>query len=142
MDTTETYRKMADCPEIQSHQPKIIGSPYGYVPKDGELGSFFYMNGDIELLHYDNDTSCMMIGGYRDEDAESIWLPRQDQLQEMLSFVVGAFQDNFWSALDNLHKYAFTVPFKADIPVSMEQLWLAFVMYELHQKVWTGDGWR
>ena len=47
-----------------------------------------------------------------------VWLPRQDQLQEMVE------KDNF--------------SVKA---TSMEQLWLAFVMKEKYNKQWNGEGW-
>ena len=66
---------------------------------------------------------------------ESVWLPRQDQLQEMteLSLVdkVGKFTDWVWE--DVLAKQSFQ---------SMEQLWLAFVMKEKYGKMWSGTEWK
>lgn len=66
---------------------------------------------------------------------KSIWLPRQDQLQEMVKsppVVMGnlnrlqAFM-NEYSPLDGWE--------------SMEQLWLAFVMKEKYNKIWDGETW-
>lgn len=75
-------------------------------------------------------------------DGKSTWLPRQDQLQEMVSVPIGTFNDNFWTILEDLrdwgHNYA---EFQQWIPLSMEQLWLAFVMNEKYNKVWNGEDW-
>jgi hypothetical protein len=61
-----------------------------------------------------------------------IWLPRQDQLQEM----VGEKIEN---------NYSITKRFLRFIPgnpeSSMEQLWLAFVMKEKFNKTWDGENW-
>ncbi len=58
-----------------------------------------------------------------------IWLPRQDQLQEMLG------------GLEQIEDYPFfTLKGVAKID-SMEQLWLAFVMKEKYNKIWDGSEW-
>ena len=68
-----------------------------------------------------------------------IWLPRQDQLQKLLelwrycsnevsSLAWGVW--NFYTHIENDWH-----------PDSMEQLWLAFVMFELHQKKWYNGEW-
>ncbi len=68
-----------------------------------------------------------------------IWLPRQDQLQEMIRD--GSVHFNllagFWRELTVygcIKKYY--IQFN-----SMEQLWLAFVMHELHGLRWDG-AWK
>lgn len=68
-----------------------------------------------------------------------VWLPRQDQLQAMVAYIAGSpilmlrrlvylireqIDDSYWQAFS-----------------SMEQLWLAFVMYEKYKKHWDGAGW-
>ncbi|MDP2685142.1 MAG: hypothetical protein Q8P20_08985 [bacterium] len=67
-----------------------------------------------------------------------IWLPRQDQLQEMLGdyekqlYILddwreGGYDDiKYWN-IGNLKTW--------------EQLWLAFVMKEKYNKVWDGTDW-
>ena len=61
-----------------------------------------------------------------------IWLPRQDQLQEM---VEGTHIEKFgrvYRAVENMELYP---------SGSMEQLWLAFVMREKWQKIWVNNDW-
>jgi len=63
-----------------------------------------------------------------------LWLPRQDQLQEMVI-------DNCESLNHLLYKI---LSFHADSHrkyTSMEQLWLAFVMKEKYSKIWDGKEW-
>ena len=69
----------------------------------------------------------------------SIWLPRQDQLQEMYNvgeswfkqpaigrwLAEGKTKDEFWDFIDSLGSY--------------EQLWLCFIMDKLHNKQWDGE---
>ncbi len=79
-----------------------------------------------------------------------IWLPRQDQLQEMVG-QYGHFQP-FTNALHDFTKW-----YESQLMVyhesenfeqvesqwgSMEQLWLAFVMKEKHGKTWNGNQWE
>ena len=75
---------------------------------------------------------------------DSVWLPTQSQLQEM----VGGFPEVFERFADSVGRNAFDYgqeemfdyELHATTCTSMEQLWLAFVMWELHQKKWN-DGW-
>ena len=68
-----------------------------------------------------------------------VWLPRQDQLQEMidkeLGHLLAAF---FWWATKGPDGHTTDVKkiHKCD---TMEQLWLAFVMHEKYQKQWSED---
>lgn len=70
--------------------------------------------------------------------ATCIWLPRQDQLQEMVKWK----DETDGQLLDRCHvwflDWAHT---KSSEPfnLSMEQLWLAFVMKEEYQKRWDSD---
>ena len=71
-----------------------------------------------------------------EERDEFIWLPRQDQIQDMLQPIelhelldmCGNGSGIMWEAL---HEYA----------DSFEQLWLAFYMSEKHHKIWDGKKW-
>ena len=75
-------------------------------------------------------------------DNDRIWLPRQDQLQEMLFPKIKEDEDitarhkirvkyYYWYLLDGIeHK-----------SMSGEQLWLAFVMKEKFNKTWKGKDW-
>jgi hypothetical protein len=119
---------MCDCPEIQKKWNTKIGD-----------WSFF------KSL----ETIVIVDGSYFEHLRESlsatqwehyIWLPRQDQIQEMM-------RKDHESNLDLLiHFYGFVT---IDNPIGimklfdtpMEQLWLAFYMYEKHKKIWEVDKW-
>ena len=64
----------------------------------------------------------------------SVWLPRQDQLQEMVKSDTIINWDFYHFINDGLTDYL-------DYFNSMEQLWLAFVMKEKHNKTWDGEDW-
>lgn len=75
-----------------------------------------------------------------------VWLPRQDQLQEMVSRVFDCHlisDFNEWLEVANE-----CVPIGKDtyrskmLDYSMEQLWLAFVMKEKYNKIWNKEEWR
>jgi len=75
-----------------------------------------------------------------------IWLPRQDQLQEM---VFGHLNQklpawitiaNFYNAINYTSKQEKSIEYYNQF-TSMEQLWLAFVMCELYNKTWNGKTW-
>jgi len=152
MDTSEQYIKMCEkAGEIQGNRELLEGDFYAYIrPKEG-----------FNWLHHtrqefiDNpseswaEPSVCMLSDDRDYGIEHIyedviercWLPRQDQLQEMLLFPCGDFKDNFWSALDDFRDYAFSETFIPYIPTSMEQLWLCYVMKQKYGKAWNGADW-
>lgn len=65
-----------------------------------------------------------------------IWLPRQDQLQEMVYYngITGHLLNDFdrWYRIDSpqgVERWSF------------EQLWLAYVMKEKYGKVWNKEAW-
>ncbi len=143
MDTSETYIKMCDCEEIQKHKPDM-----GIVPPTNE---------DTFIGKY----GCYWVGDYDwvEQHSRYIWLPRQDQLQEMLlpdvlsimhlahnfsEFVLPyelaetlSKRRDHWTALAEMTKNRQYICQST----SMEQLWLAFVMKEKYNKIWDGEGW-
>ncbi len=75
----------------------------------------------------------------QDAVKQDVWLPRQDQLQEII------FKDDDYLVqihriadfLDACHKHSnYHHKFR-----TWEQLWLAFVMKEKYQKTWDGEDW-
>jgi hypothetical protein len=70
----------------------------------------------------------------------AIWLPRRDQLQEMVTGRCGiTFHDivKVFQAVigwHNCHHISYNLS-------GMEQLWLAFVMAELYHQQWNGEEW-
>lgn len=134
MDTTEKYIKMVDCPEIQGEwKPKEIDAVIIRRLKD-ESNDLCLPSG-IQYLrekqpdpytgwHIHGEHIHYMIGRF-------LWLPRQDQLQEMVIkedersciALIGASH----LMAERLNHYIFD---------SFEQLWLAFVMKEKYGKIW------
>jgi len=82
---------------------------------------------------------------YNPKDDGWVWLPRQDQLQEMMiGYDVNQLLWNFICFVkhpigngcfdgDNEYVVQFT---------TFEQLWLAFVMKERWNKIWNGTKWQ
>ncbi|KKN71485.1 hypothetical protein LCGC14_0420640 [marine sediment metagenome] len=172
MDTTETYIKMCDCEEIQntkrykafsdtspSAEALILDNHdfYGvheggqYYP-DSTIGSHNVWNATV----FGYVSNIPQFGCAVQSDRritykvdEIIWLPCQAQLQEMVKYFHNlppaeyssrGQLEVFWQFVDdNWHDYLWAM---SDEPVSMEQLWLAFVIKEKHNKVWDGDTWQ
>jgi len=80
------------------------------------------------------------------------WLPRQDQLQEIMEWENNIPTEVVWK-LRQFHEYYDPPPcmstkyYKSQPPnytlqfTTMEQLWLAFVMKEKYNKIWDKDNW-
>ena len=62
----------------------------------------------------------------------AIWLPRQDQLQEMVA------HESIYNLLDKFDVWG---KWDQSLYDSMEKLWLAFVMKERYNKTWNGKEW-
>ena len=134
MDCGTEYIKMCDCEEIQKQRVKSNGD-FEVRFKNGV--------GTVEVYHHREITAH-----YKPEN--HLWLPRQDQLQEMVDVTVwdldlpkpialvewinSVLFHNFpdGSTATNTYYEQFA---------SMEQLWLAFVMKEKYHQVWNGDKW-
>ena len=118
------YHKMCDCPEIQDGHEWEAGDN-GYWPD----------NGDINVMY---------IGEYMPSELGEghIWLPLQHQLQEMVTQYP---DDEPWVTFTMLRDFVMNQPNTRSVYTeqfkSWEQLWLAFVMKELHNKTWDGNQW-
>ncbi|KKK86090.1 hypothetical protein LCGC14_2766710 [marine sediment metagenome] len=116
MDTSEQYIKMCDCDEIQEPERWLL-----FRPK--KLDCLVWSGADV----------------FFDGKEKLVWLPRQDQLQEMIelwhycSNEVSSLAWGVWNFYTHSDDNYF--------PDSMEQLWLAFVMKEKFNKTWDGDKW-
>ena len=67
------------------------------------------------------------------------WLPRQDQLQDMMDLPTWRLVYNFSLWFGGVMEVGAEPIWKQ---YSMEQLWLAFVMQEKYNKTWNGNGWQ
>ena len=77
----------------------------------------------------------------------SVWLPRQDQLQEMVGInQYGSGGLCIWFYPDKSCSLGYEDRDRDFISIvqceSMEQLWLAFVMKEKYRKTWNGKKWN
>jgi len=74
-----------------------------------------------------------------------IWLPRQDQLQEMVKFEhdrQGGTRLTIGEMVTKIDIFYFRdEPIYSKQFISMEQLWLAFLMKQKYNKVWNGEDW-
>ena len=123
MDTSEQYIKM--CKKAEEIQD-IMGEVW--IPFGQDI---LYSYEDVfakKLTDNGNRWHC-------------IWLPRQDQLQEMY---LNSMPDGTYTKIFTLveafygHFEQYGYPSYA---FSMEQLWLAFVMKEKYGKIWDGEDW-
>lgn len=128
MDTSEIYVKMNEkAVEIQKIAPDMLGHQWRKDNIHILNGNYYWMEISLKGI------------------SERIWLPRQDQLQEMVLKIGNHPWSLFWDIEDWLSKIAGDsyeyinvnkIPF-----TSMEQLWLAFVMSELYLRRWDGNDW-
>ena len=120
MDTSETYIKMCDCPEIQglefNHRPNFYFA--------------YYLHERWQIEHE-------FLGG----EKSPIWFPRQDQIQEMffsksglVIHLLNRFYDYYTQQVKNNHAWMLTFD-------SPEKIWLSFYMHNKHSKIWDGDKW-
>ena len=137
MDTSETYIKMCDCPEIQEQwkwpgrqQSKV--SPIVFNEEDYYEGDYIVREDKLGLYIRDIYCSSCSLEKMK-ENEEIIWLPRQDQIQEMTT---ESHRCNK-CLLERLFKFT-----SSDCrDESMEELWLKFYMHEEHGKIWDGKKW-
>jgi len=143
MDTTEKYIKMCEkATEIQGH--KFILGDYFCYSEDKDyvyiITSTFDTQGGGTLLrghsvnHKDIWDEKEVHSQFSDKP---VWLPTQDQLQEMM-YESPMSESTVQDMVGYLYKFAFE---ESHGIVSMEQLWLTFIMESYHKKKWNGEDW-
>lgn len=96
-------------------------------------------DGDFHTTEIDLDYPQPLVLTVHDEiDIESInrfpvWLPRQDQLQEMVE------EEITGELLERFYDFYITSPCNCS---SFEIMWLSFVMEQKYNKTWDGKDWR
>jgi len=126
MDTSKTYIKMCDCSLIQEQ----------WEPKEGDWG-FWKLNGDIDIIDYDDCYHKRENGieGY-------IWLPRQDQIQEMMGFGIPSLKVICgYCCAEEMAKFIKSKSCTLPIGTTPEQLWLSLYIHTSHQLIWKGNKW-
>ena len=94
-------------------------------------------------IEWDNDGNIERPEGGESYKKKAIWLPKQDQLQAMVSKPKHNALDSMFLCYKTMDDIASdwgeqTSPFWS----SMEQLWLAFVMHENYGKHWKVSSWE
>jgi len=137
---SEQYISMCNCPDIQGQWVPKAGDHYVLGCKKDKTPAILILG-----CHWEECRGCQYeVTNWKDE---CVWLPRQDQLQEMAynaktlgtevhlaKSAIGKHGAMFWWATHNMY---YALQFKN----SMEQLWLAYVMYEKYNKKWNGKEW-
>ena len=120
MDTSKEYIKM--CHQAKEIQKLCQNFDAVYVL-------------DVDKQIFINKFGDLLVGTYI---PESIWLPRQDQLQKMVPISLISLITAIWKFTHKKNGFARE---DQDYLRSMEQLWLAFVMKEKYNKEWEGENW-
>lgn len=124
---TEIQRVYFNDIEFEQRSQHEVGD---YLTHETHTGSGEYITPYIFKLD--------IYGNNRSAEIYDIWLPRQDQLQEMLrgKYDIRTMCWDFNGFLGG-RRAGYSMKFN-----SMEQLWLAFVMLEKYNKIWNGMDWE
>ena len=114
MDTSKEYIEM--CSGAVEVQDKL--------PRNEDENGKKWVDGSTYTIKYDIETKRL------------IWLPRQDQLQDMLVKKYGGI----FSVICRFCDWFQHEDYSGET-ITGEQLWLKFVMHELHGKQWDGEDW-
>ena len=154
MDTSKQFIAMCDCKEVQDNKPHAFDDDNSFYVhyeinlKCPDCGCQFYQG--EKYCPYDRKKLVEeTVAVFEKIEDDSIWLPRQDQIQEMIEI-----QPNcWWTGYDRPHallnQFIYGIGTDDGFPDeyyvefrSMEQIWLAFYMQEKHNKVWDGTEWK
>ena len=144
--------------DVEGHSISTIPED---IPDNFQDGDIIVLDGEVYIIGtsiyhpqrwvYPDETGRyeLPLVGYDEGDGITytslVWLPRQDQLQEMVIDIIDCSSHsatanliNFGTRLQQFVKddYDYWMQF-----TSMEQLWLAFVMKEKYNKTWNGEKW-
>lgn len=119
MDTSKEYiemcRKAAEIQEV-------------WEPKDGDFSTGDFSTGVGSVI--------VQMPSKWSWKPKVIWLPRQDQLQDMVDWSGYGYKvSTICYQIDEFYEKG------GIVWGSMEQLWLAFVMHEKYGKKWNGGDW-
>ena len=145
MNITDRYKKMCDHPLIQDR----------WVPKVGDRTDKGIITRINKCKSLKTNERWLSIGWMEYTKSELIWLPSQEQLQEMVDKEIEKYDCGlcFWKTdefkEDGFGEYFLTIEnddgeivFEASGD-SINELWLAFVMHELHGLKWSEEkGWK
>lgn len=127
MDTTKEYiEKLIKAPEIQKKWIPQNGDFVWHPDEGAEYMGTSEFPEKIDIVSLSDST--------KDWWYNWLWLPGQDQLQELHGWKFNNQAIKFWEWGSEFN------PETKDL-FSWEQLWLAFVMKEKYNKIWNGKDW-
>ena len=135
MDTTpENIEMCRQAGEIQALHNSIEDGDYYYWSVDEEIHISFTVQYEAYSVHHPEQWDYL-------SGREIVWLPSQDQLQDM----IGTYQEaytlmDFWKKKP-LYFIGEKPYYPFNVISSAEMLWLAFVMHEKYGKSWGGSEW-
>src|SRR5574343_136254 len=148
MDTSETYIfHCQKATEIQAlRPPRQDFQPADFYATREKIRSGEH-KGEVRWMAWVAENGDC---GMDQRDKDDTWLPRQDQLQEIVSQGSLVFEGGGAAASNLCHAFDLWVrqnwiwgnSTTDEVFASMEQLRLAFVMWERYQKRWTGGDWK
>jgi len=148
MDTSKEYIEMCSkAKEIQESWTPTFDD-YVLIKKNWEIRYDWPNNNFFVILNAQTGTGFWDTGYYNlfVNKERDIWLPRQDQLQHIITDDIYKLCVGFEIFLRGYPNYSLQPYVKGGADTytifsSMEQLWLAFVMKEKWNKVWNGKDW-
>ena len=136
MDTSQTYIEMCKAlTEIQNTDRLLYpGDILGFVHTPE-----WHVKYSTRVLGYDMGKPGWplqyAINNFRWSKFAVVWLPRQDQLQFMLT---GIHKD----IIDLIHSFTNFAVYWRQPTSTMEQLWLGLTAKELYNKWWSNNDWQ
>ena len=135
MDSSKQYIIMCkEAKEIQEIYQNILKKEDNEI--DNILEGWYVYDGKNVILLHNNE---FFISDLKDELKKYIWLPRQDQLQDLTEWIVEEFckwyKSPYKYEINRIHG-GFKEIYPNQIFFSMEQLTFAYVMYKKYNKIW------
>ena len=137
MDTSEQYIKMCGkAGEIQEKWQPAAGDRCAEKTEYEDFAYYIYLISEYGKLYFllSKQEGPFIEDLYAliefEKRTKYIWLPHQDQLQEMIG--------DYKKTIDYPE---FEWDFNREQFTSWEQLWLGFAMHSLYQKQWDGEDW-
>ena len=132
MDTSLKYLDMCRVYDIQHNWKFELGDYFGYLADVTWRDKSRTHGVDIvdESLLYS-----------KERYTHWVWLPRQDQLQEMITGDEYLYRTEFGNSSGALFEAITEFAHRGDYGKSFEMLWLIFVMERKFKKFWNGLSW-
>jgi len=141
MITDNSIKMYAQAEEIQEIRPNALNETHlkgnVFICVDKYSANYFWIMNKFADVGDEVGSSIHISTKY-------IWLPTQEQLQEMIIPILRRKFKDFWDMERiNIWMIQHFINFMHDIDYldTLNEFWLAFVMKEKYHKIWTGEKW-